>query len=152
MAIQLPLRMFPTETELKSALKKLESYPSLYSPLGDLPPRALLAAIFLSSGSGISSGEGEIPQGTLDEIVSLLKEVRDVLRSSPASTSETKTYIFPQPTDSSLWLINHGLRRFPSVTTVDKTGRKMYGEETYVDENNIQVRFNPAVSGLVYLN
>ena len=144
--------MFPTETELKTALKKLESYPSLYSPLGDLPPRALLAAIFLSSGSQISSGGSEIPQGTLDEIVFLLEEVRDILRSSPTDTNASTTYIFPQTTVSSLWQVNHGLKRFPSVTTVDPTGKKIYGEERYVDENNVEIRFSPATAGIVYLN
>lgn len=152
MTVLFDQRMFPTETELKSALKKLESYPSLYSPLGDLPPRALLAAIFLSSGSGVSSGGGEIPQSTLDGIVSLLEEIRDILQSSPATTSSSTTYIFPQTTVSSIWRVNHGLRRFPSVTTVDSTGIEIHGEKKYVDDNNIEIRFNPATSGLVYLN
>jgi hypothetical protein len=80
------------------------------------------------------------------EIVVLLRELLD------RANTKSITYVFQQPTAVETWAINHGLNRFPNITTVDPAGKRIYGEETYIDENNLVVSFTPAQSGILYLN
>lgn len=71
-----------------------------------------------------------------------------------------ESFIYKQTTTSDVWIINHNLNKFPSVTTVttiDGEERVIKGEVVYLDENNLEIRFrqknNPfALKGKAYLN
>ncbi len=69
----------------------------------------------------------------------------------PAGTGAA-TYVFNQPTASTLWHIAHGLGQFPSVTVVDTTDREIEGGVTYVDDNTIDIEFTYAQAGIAFLN
>lgn len=86
-------------------------------------------------------GNGSIVEDT-DYIFSL-KDTTD-----PAD----KNHVFTQATPSVLWIINHNLNKFPSVTVVNINNVTMYGEVTYVNENNLQIEFSAGFSGKAYLN
>jgi len=72
------------------------------------------------------------------------------LKGDPGS-SGGGTYTHTQGVPATTWNINHNLNYFPSVTIVDSTGRKVYGDVEYVNPNSITVIFRAAFSGKVYL-
>lgn len=62
------------------------------------------------------------------------------------------SYLHDQQVASNTWLISHNLQRFPSVTVVDSSGNVVYGDVTYVTENEVTINFSGAFSGKAYLN
>lgn len=63
-----------------------------------------------------------------------------------------KNYVFTQNTPSTLWQINHNLNKRPSVTAVNVNNIVVYGDVTYIDDNNLTIQFNAGFSGKAYLN
>lgn len=63
-----------------------------------------------------------------------------------------KNYVHNQSIASAVWLVEHNLNKFPSVTVVLSTGQKGYGDVTYVDENNLTITLASAESGKAYIN
>lgn len=63
---------------------------------------------------------------------------------------QTLSYEFDQAVVG--WNIPHNLGRFPSVTTIDTAGSVLYGDVTYIDDDNIFVAFSAPVAGTAYLN
>lgn len=61
-------------------------------------------------------------------------------------------YHHDQTTSSSEWVIEHNLRKMPSVSITDSTNRLVFGEVEYIDENVLIVRFKSAFKGSAYLN
>lgn len=66
--------------------------------------------------------------------------------------SGDKKYTHTQPTPSTNWIIEHNLNKFPSVSVVNNNNLLMYGETTYIDENNLTINFSAGFSGKAYLN
>lgn len=66
--------------------------------------------------------------------------------------SGDKTYTHTQASPSTTWNINHGLDKRSSVTIVDSANTVVYGDVSYVDNNNITITFNKAFSGKAYIN
>jgi hypothetical protein len=62
------------------------------------------------------------------------------------------TYTYTQSSPATVWTINHGLGRFPSVSVVDSTDREVEGDILYVDSNHITLTFTAGFSGSAYLN
>lgn len=62
------------------------------------------------------------------------------------------SYVHTQAVPDSVWPINHGLGRYPSVTVVDSSGSTVVGNVEYVSANQVTVRFNGAFGGAAYLN
>lgn len=52
----------------------------------------------------------------------------------------------------SVWNINHGMGKRPSVTVIDTAGSVVQGEITYIDDNNLTLTFSAAFKGTAYLN
>lgn len=63
-----------------------------------------------------------------------------------------KTFIYTQAVASTVWTINHGLGKYPSVTVVDSGGNIIIGELEYVDANNLKIIFTSVIGGTAYLN
>lgn len=74
------------------------------------------------------------------------------LTSESLGITGDKHFVFNQNVASELWMINHNLNKFPSVSVVDSGDNIIIGEVTYIDENNLQVAFTVAFSGKAYLN
>ena len=53
-----------------------------------------------------------------------------------------KLCIYTQAVPSATWNVQHNLNKFPSVTSVNNSNIKMFGEVTYVDENNLTINFS----------
>jgi len=63
-----------------------------------------------------------------------------------------KTYVYTQTSPSELWVIQHNLDKFPSVTTVNSNNVVYYGDIVYIDTNNLTIEFSAGFSGKAYLN
>jgi hypothetical protein len=53
---------------------------------------------------------------------------------------------------SSSWTVTHNLGKFPSVTVVDSTNTIVVGDTVYTDSNTINLTFQTAFRGCVFLN
>lgn len=63
-----------------------------------------------------------------------------------------KNFVFEQYSASNIWLIYHGLDKYPSVTIVDSANTVVCGDIVYLDANSLEVHFSAAFSGRAYLN
>jgi hypothetical protein len=63
-----------------------------------------------------------------------------------------KNYVHNQTTSSNVWTVNHGLNKFPSVTTIDSSERVVLGEIEFVDENNVVLTFKGSFKGKAFFN
>ena len=61
-------------------------------------------------------------------------------------------YVFEQGVSTDLWIVQHDLNRHPSVTIVDSGDNVVVGAVTYIDNNNLEIKFNGAFKGKAYLN
>ena len=68
------------------------------------------------------------------------------------SSGKSETYKHRQTALSSVWTVVHNLGKFPSVTVVDSSGTKVYGEVEYINENSLNILFSEAFTGIAYLN
>lgn len=66
--------------------------------------------------------------------------------------SSKQTFKYSQPIPSSVWLINHKLQKYPSVTVLDGSGYEIEGEVEHINENNLTISFSVALSGYANLN
>lgn len=69
-----------------------------------------------------------------------------------SSGLEDKNFVFTQGVPSTTWTIQHNLNKFPSVTSVNNNDVQMFGEVTYIDENNLIINFSAGFSGKAYMN
>ena len=79
------------------------------------------------------------------------QDVYDVANFVLDSTSD-KNFVFTQTTPSAVWTINHGLNKFPSVTSVNNNNIQAYGAVEYIDKNNLTITFSGGFSGKAYMN
>lgn len=61
-------------------------------------------------------------------------------------------YAHVQSSPSSVWVINHELGKYPSVTVVDSSGTEVVGDVEYLSVSSVRVTFTGAFSGKAYLN
>lgn len=65
---------------------------------------------------------------------------------------QTTTYMHRQDASSDTWNVNHNLNKYPSVSVVDSGDNVVYGDVTYIDKNNLQIKFSTSFGGKAYLN
>jgi len=61
-------------------------------------------------------------------------------------------YEFVQSVAASLWIVNHNLGKYPGVTVIDSSGRKVRGSVNYPTSNQILLTFSAPFAGKAYLN
>ena len=61
-------------------------------------------------------------------------------------------YVFNQILPASVWTINHGLNKFPSVIVVDSADTKVEGEVSFPSINQVVITFTGAFAGRAFLN
>jgi len=57
-----------------------------------------------------------------------------------------------QAIPEAVWVINHTLNKYPSVTVVDSAGSLVVGDVEYDSPSQVTVRFAAAFSGKAFLN
>jgi len=76
-----------------------------------------------------------------------------VVLSPPAIPAASITYVHTQAAASASWTINHNLGYYPGgVSIVDSAGSKVYGDVTFVSENQLVVNFSAAFGGKAYVS
>mgnify|MGYP000025788562 FL=1 len=63
-----------------------------------------------------------------------------------------KNFVFTQSVPSTTWTIRHDLDKYPSVSVVNINNILMYGDITYIDTNNLEIKFSSGFSGKAYIN
>ena len=63
-----------------------------------------------------------------------------------------KTFVYTQPLPAVLWTIEHNMDKFPSVSVVNINNVAIYGDITYLNQNELQIEFSAGFSGKAYLN
>lgn len=63
-----------------------------------------------------------------------------------------KFFLFKQMESKDEWIINHKLKKYPSVSIIDSAGTNVIGEVTYLDENSLRINFSSIMSGKAFLN
>lgn len=64
----------------------------------------------------------------------------------------TQTYVYQQDVPTDIWIIVHNLGYYPSISVVDSSSRKVYGDEEYININTVKVSFDGAFAGKAYLS
>jgi hypothetical protein len=64
----------------------------------------------------------------------------------------TETLKFEFVTPAAVWVIEHNLDKYPSVSTVTAVGQLVYGSVEYVNSNKITVTFTKPFAGRAYIN
>lgn len=82
----------------------------------------------------------------------VLEKNYDFAAFTISSATGDKNFVFEQGVPSATWTIQHNLNKFPSVTSVNNNKVQMYGEVTYIDENNLTINFSAGFSGKAYIN
>jgi len=72
----------------------------------------------------------------------------------PMDTSggSSSTYVHTQGEAAAVWIIEHNLEKYPSVTVVTSAGTVVIGDVMYNNDNLITITFNGAFKGKAYLN
>lgn len=76
----------------------------------------------------------------------------DIINFTFGSSAGDKTFIYDQVTPATIWTVQHGLNKFPSITVVDTAKSVVVGDYTYVDNNNVILEFSAAFAGKAYFN
>ena len=63
-----------------------------------------------------------------------------------------KHYTHEQVVASSLWIINHNLNKYPSVTVVDSANTLLLTPYEYINNNTVHIEFNGPFAGKAYIN
>ena len=63
-----------------------------------------------------------------------------------------KTYTHNQSISSDTWVVNHNLKKYPSVVVQDSAGSTVIGEIIYNDKNTVTLTFSGAFSGKAHFN
>jgi hypothetical protein len=61
-------------------------------------------------------------------------------------------YRWDQASPATVWNVNHGMGKFPTVTVVDSAGHEVRGEVVYIDNNHVNLIFSASFAGTAYLN
>lgn len=69
-----------------------------------------------------------------------------------ADADSDKTFVYEQMSASDVWMVEHDLDKYPSVTVVDSAGSIVVGDVEYNSTNTITLTFTSAFSGTAYLN
>lgn len=62
------------------------------------------------------------------------------------------SYVHEQQQASDVWVISHGLGKFPSITIVDSAGDECEGDVTHNGVNQTTVSFSAAFAGRAFCN
>lgn len=91
--------------------------------------------------------------GNINELSDSLKEPSDTTLVDVLNTLHLRDhYTHNQQTPSTMWTINHPLKKKPSVTITSSAGEEMIGDVEYPSLSQVIVRFSAGFSGSAFLN
>jgi hypothetical protein len=99
---------------------------------------------FYDIGLTFISGSGKITDGQ-DYFISLL-------RYNVTATVPDKNFVYTQAGAQSVWVVNHNLNKYCSVSVVDTAGTTIYGSIEYDSLNQVTLTFSAPFSGQAFFN
>lgn len=100
----------------------------------------------------IATGPQGPPGETQDLSAENIIETTEKQFVTLAQKSSISGFIHDQIAASNLWIVNHTLAKFPSVSVVDTGGNLVMGDVEYVSNSQLKIRFAHEFSGKAYLN
>jgi hypothetical protein len=92
----------------------------------------------------------DMAKGVMDNIPD---EIRDYIDNQIMIVIESGKFAFRQSFSSENWNVyNHGMDKKPSVTITDDNFEVIEGYVQYIDDDNVEVKFNVPLTGWVFLN
>ena len=89
----------------------------------------------------------------IDSNLSVVGEgVINTVTENGTVTITSTTYIHEQGVASDVWVIEHNLNKYPSITLVDSANTQFEAQIEYDDKNTCTVYMNGATTGKAYLN
>lgn len=79
------------------------------------------------------------------------KDKDNINLSSVFSTGDKK-YVHTQIQSVAVWNVDHFLGKYPSVTVVDDGNNVIVGDIKYINDNQLTITFNGAISGKAFIN
>jgi len=70
----------------------------------------------------------------------------------PGPKGDDSNYTHHQTTPSEVWVIEHGLDKFPAVDVVDSASNVVIGEIHYDNPTRVTITFQSAFAGRAFLN
>jgi hypothetical protein len=102
-----------------------------------------LEPLFYDIGLTYISGSGDLIDEE-DYLISLLRY--------DTEENDDKNFVFTQATSSSVWVVEHNLNKYCSVSVVDTGGTMVYGSVEYDSLNKITITFSAPFSGQAFFN
>lgn len=62
------------------------------------------------------------------------------------------SYVHNQNVASTLWIVDHFLGRYPSVTVIDSAGDEVEGELKYINSDKLTLSFSAPFGGQAFIN
>lgn len=63
-----------------------------------------------------------------------------------------KTYTHTQSVAQEVWMIEHDLEKYPSVSVSDSYGREIVVQVRYISKSRVEITLSHATSGTAFLN
>lgn len=70
----------------------------------------------------------------------------------PRGSGGDLNYLHTQIAAASIWLVTHGLGKYPSVSIAGSDGTAVQGDVVYLDEYSLSLLFSASFSGQAFLN
>ena len=109
-----------------------------------MPSGAVVDVTVLSAATG--SGVQTVRHDG-DRLVFTMSDGREVVVDMPP-----RSFKFEQSRPESVWVIDHPLGGYPSVTVVDTAGTTVFGRVDYASPSSVRVEFSAPVAGSAFLN
>jgi hypothetical protein len=77
-------------------------------------------------------------ESTLEDHEDRIAAIEAIIDTFPGD----KNYVHEQSSPASIWTIEHGLNKKPSITIIDSAGSQILAKITYVDLNNVEIDFD----------
>lgn len=76
----------------------------------------------------------------------------DYLVTEKAVARAIDTYVHDQAIPESVWVVEHNLGRYPSVTVIDSAGTQFISQVEYNSKDKLTIYMNGSTTGKAYLN
>lgn len=106
----------------------------------------------MSSITGLSDALSSVEKDINNEKTERVEADNDLQEQINTISVVAKGYIHEQGIASAVWIIQHNLDKYPSVTAVDSAENEIVVDVEYLDKNSVKIKMNGASKGRAYLN
>lgn len=85
-------------------------------------------------------------------LVQINGRLRELPSEDQFSAKVVETFIFEQVYPADVWIIEHNLNKFPSVSVCLEDGTEVFGMKAYNSKNSVTLSFSRPITGKAFLN